>query len=114
MHLAVGADRGKPRILKDLAIDSDGVTVHEVRCKRRIALAERAQQLADVARFELDLRLAAGEVLEVTAEDYAGQVGSLLPRATERGEVAPPTIVIPAQAGIQTWSDISGSRLAPG
>ena len=62
MHLAVRADRREPGVLEDLAVDRDRETVLEMRLERRVALAELAQQLADVAGVELELGLAAGEL----------------------------------------------------
>src|SRR5262249_31942262 len=73
MYFAVGADRREPRVLEDFAVDGDGVALFEMGRQRWVALAERTQKLPNVARLELDLRVAAGELLERAAENYARQ-----------------------------------------
>ncbi len=63
MYFAVGAYRRKPRILKNLAIDGDGVAFIEMRRELRTALAEGAQQLANVACLDVDFSGTAGQLL---------------------------------------------------
>jgi len=56
MHLAVGAYRCEPGVLKNLAIYGNSITALEMRRQFRAALAQRAQQLPHIARLNLYLR----------------------------------------------------------
>jgi hypothetical protein len=74
MHFAVRSDGREPHILEDFSVDGDGVgIVLDVRGQSRIALAQRAQQLLHVARIDLQLRFAARQLLQGSAEDEPGQ-----------------------------------------
>jgi hypothetical protein len=63
MYFTVRAYRREPSVLKNLAINGDSIAVIEVRGERRAMFAQRAQQLAHVARFELNLGCAASKLL---------------------------------------------------
>lgn len=64
MNFTIWSDGGEPDILKNFAIDGDGETVlFQMRCKRRVALAQHAQQLLDILRVDFNESIPTGDLL---------------------------------------------------
>src|SRR3954468_12997831 len=76
MHLAVGPDRRKPRVLKNLAVDGDGIALGQMGSELGKLFAERAQQLAHIAGLQIGFGDTASEVLQRAAEDDVGHEGA--------------------------------------
>ena len=61
MYFAIRSDRGEPDVLKNFAIDCDGETIlFQMRCQRRVTLAQHAQELLYVLRIDFDKRIPTG------------------------------------------------------
>ena len=76
MDFAIGANGREPRVLKDLAVDGDGITGFEMRAELGITAAELAQQLTHVAGFDFDLGRATRQLFEGAAQDDVCQAGN--------------------------------------
>src|SRR5581483_6124896 len=69
MHFAVWTDGREPGVLKDLAVDGDGIAAVQMRAEFRESLAEYAQELAHIARIDLHFLDAAGELTQRAREN---------------------------------------------
>ena len=61
MYFTIRTNWRKPDVLKNFAIDCDGETIlFQMRCQRRVTLAQHAQKLLHVLRVDFDKRIPTG------------------------------------------------------